>query len=179
MTTHREIFDFQNTAYLAGSKALVIFDDSHEMVGDTYVPISVRVPDNMPKSEIFFVRRGTDNRQPVDVMNAVYHNSTVGANIAFNSKMAYGDGIMVAKKTRDKITNEIKIVEQLPSEQPEIFQFLTHTNYNNSKEEWANYIVTFYESYAEFIFARGGGNQIVQINSVESVYCRLSKANID
>ena len=177
MSRRTEVFDFENTAYLSGSKALVVFTDSKEMVGDTNTPTKDLTPENMKNEQIKFVQRGTTNKQPVEVMDKIYGNSTLGANVQFNSKMAYGDGIMVVKKERDPVTKEIKIVEQLPSEQKDIFQFLLDNNYNNATQEWANDIVCFFESYCEFIFARDKSNKIVQLNAVESVNSRISKAN--
>lgn len=177
--SNSEVFDFENTAYLKGSKALVIFSDSREMVGDTNTRTDDLEPINKKGKLIKFVKRGNNNKQPVEVMEKVYLNSTLGANVQFNSKMAYGDGIMVVKKERDPVTKEINIVEQLPSEQPDIFQFLLDNNYNNATQEWANDIVVFFESYAEFIFARDNKttSKIVQLNPIESVNSRLSKAD--
>lgn len=177
MSKGSEIFDFETTAYLSGSKALVIFSDSKEMVGDTNTPTKDLTPKNMSTKQIKFVRRGTANKQPVEVMDKIFALSTLGANVEFNSKMAYGDGIMVVKRERDPVTKEIKIVEQLPSEQKEIFQFLLDNNYIFATQEWANDIVCFFESYCELIFPRGGSNKIVEINSVESVNSRISKAD--
>jgi hypothetical protein len=173
-----EVFDFERIAYLSGGKAMVVFSDSKEMVGDSNTPTSDLIPKNRTKESIKFVRRGTNNKQPVEVMDKIYALSTLGANVAFNSKMAYGDGIMVVKKERDATTKEIKIVEQLPSEQPEIFEFLTENNYINASQEWANDLVVFFDSYAEFIFGRGQ-NKIVQLNPVESVNSRISVANVE
>lgn len=179
--SNSEVFDFENTAYLKGSKALVIFSDSKEMVGDTNTRTDNLEPINKKGTTIKFVKRGTSNKQPIEVMDKVYANSTLGANVQFNSKMAYGDGIMVVKKERDSKTKEIKIVEQLPSEQKEIFQFLLDNNYNNATQEWANDLVVLFESYVELIFSRDNKptSKIVQLNPIESVNSRLSKANDD
>jgi hypothetical protein len=174
-----EVFDFETTAYLAGGKAAVFFTDSKEMVGNTNTPTADLTPTNMKSTQIKFVKRGTTNKQPVEVMDKIYANSTLGANIQFNSMMAYGDGIMVVKKERDPVTKEIKIVEQLPSEQKEIFQFLDDNNYSYATQEWANDIICMYEAYCELIFPRDKSNKIVEINHVESVNSRISLANIE
>lgn len=170
-----EVFDFGSTAYLSGSKSVVLFSDAKEMVGDTNTPTDAITPKGS-KIEVRFVRRGAGNKQPIEVMDKIYNLSTLGSNVAFNSKMAYGDGIMVVKKERDATTKEIKIVEQLPSEQPEIFKFLSDNNYTNSQQEWGNDITVFHEGYSELVFGRGI-NKIVEINPVESVNSRLSIAN--
>ena len=180
MSKGSDIFDMETTAYLSGSKALVIFTDSKEMVGNTNTPTADLTPTNMQSTQIKFVKRGLSNKQPVEVMDKIYALSTLGANVQFNSKMAYGDGIMVVKKERDPVTKEIKIVEQLPSEQKEIFQFLLDNNYIFSAQEWANDIICFFEAYCELIFARdGSSNKIVELNPVESVNSRISMANPD
>jgi len=173
-----EIFDMETTAYLSGSKTLVVFSDSKEMVGNTNTPTAALTPKNMKNTQIKFVKRGISNKQPVEVMDKIYALSTLGANVQFNAKMAYGDGIMVVKKERDATTKEIKIVEQLPSEQKDIFQFLLDNNYINASQEWSNDIICFFESYCELIFARdGSSNKIVELNSIESVNSRISMAN--
>ena len=169
------VFDFGNTAFLQSSSTLVVMGDTRDMIGDSNT-LTEDITPKGKKESIKFVRRGATNQQPVEVMKKIYELSTLGANVAFNSKMAYGDGIMVAKKVRDKVTGKITIEEQLESEQPEIFKFLIENNYINSTQEWSNDIVVFYEGYAELIFGRGE-NKIVQINPVESTNSRLSVAN--
>lgn len=170
-----EIFDFGTTAYLAGSGSVVIMGDTKGLVGDSTTPVE-DVAIKGKKETMKFIKRGASNKQPVEVIEKINELSTLGANVAFNAKMAYGDGIMVAKKVRDKVTGKITIEEQLESEQPEIFKFLTDNNYVNSTQEWSMDIVVYYEGYAEFIFARGA-NKIVQINPVESINSRLTEAN--
>ena len=171
----QEVFDFGSTVYLAGGNAIIELTDSKEMVGDPSTQTESITPVNKKTIQVKFVKRGTSNKQPVEVMDKIYANSTLGANIAFNAKMGYGDGIMVVKKVRQE-DGSIKAIEQLPSDQPDIFKFLIDNNYINSVQEWAMDLVTFYESYAEFIFGIGT-DKIVQLNPVESVNSRLSEAN--
>lgn len=169
-----EVFDFGSTVFLAGSASLVVMSDTKGLIGDTST-LTEDITPKGKKEQIKFVRRGNNNKQPVEVMQKIYDLSTLGANIAFNAKMAYGDGIMVVKKKRND-AGEIVIEEQLQSEQEEVFRFLIENNYINSVQEWAMDIVTFYEGYSEFVFGRGV-NKIVQINPVESTNSRLSVAN--
>lgn len=170
-----KIFDFGTTAYLAGSGSVVTMGNTKGLVGDSTTPVE-DVTIKGKKGTMKFIKRGTSNKQPVEIIEKINELSTLGANVAFNAKMAYGDGIMVAKKVRDKVTGKITIEEQLESEQPEIFKFLTDNNYVNSTQEWSMDIVVYYEGYAEFIFGRGV-NKIVQINPVESINSRLTEAN--
>lgn len=174
-----DVFDFGNTAYLQGSKTAITFSDHKEMVGDTNTPKSNIEPKNgklYGEKEVDFAKKGLNDKQPVEIMDKIFDLSTLGSNVAFNSKMAYGDGIMVVKKMRDEKTKEIKIVEQLPSEQPEIFKFLEENNYIGSAQEWGNDITVFNEGYVEFVFARGE-NKIAEIHYIESVNSRISIAD--
>lgn len=169
-----QIFDFETTMYLAGSSAFVEFTDSKEMVGDSNTPTDEIAPANKKSLSIKFVKRGITNKQPIEVMDKIYANSTLGANVSFNAKMGYGDGIMVVKKVR-KDDGTIEMREQLESDLPDVFQFLLENNYVNSVQEWAMDLVAFFESYAEFIF--GKSSKIVQLNPIESVNSRLAEAN--
>jgi len=167
-----EVFDFGQSAFLSGGKAMVIMTDSRDMVGDVNTPTQ-NFTFAGSKEPVKFVRRGANNKLPIEVMEKVYAQTTVGANIEFNSKMAYGDGIMVMKKVKDPITGDIKLQEQLPSEQPDIFKFLEDNNYINSQQEWANDLSVFYESYVEIIM-EAGSNKIYSIQPVESINSRVS-----
>lgn len=170
-----EIFDFGGTAYLSGSSSVVLFGDSKEMVGDSNTLYEEITPANRKKNTIAFVKRGSNNKQPVEIMDKIYALSTLGSNIAFNAKMAYGDGVMVVKKKRDEKGN-IQIEEQLYEDCPEVFDFLNNNNYTNTVQEWGNDITVFNEGYCEFVFARGQ-NKIVELNPVESINSRLSLAD--
>lgn len=172
-----EVFDFGTTAYLAGGSALVVLSDSREMVGDSRTPVEDVTPVNQKKKTLSFVRRGQSNKQPVEVMEKIYANSTLGANVAFNAKMAYGDGVMVMRKRKDAATGKVTIEECLESEYPDVFSFIRDNNYVNCVQEWANDIVALFEGYVEFIFARDKSNRIVRINPIESVNSRLSVAD--
>lgn len=167
-----EIFEVGGTFFLGGSSTLVVeMGDSKEMVGDSNTQSNPITPVNV-KKEIKFVRRGPNDKQPIEVLDKVYALSTLGATIAFNAKMAYGDGIMVIKKKKDA-SGKLILEEQLESELPDIFKFLTDNNYINSVQEWSMDIITLFESFCELVFARGE-NKIVDINPVESTNSRLS-----
>ena len=60
-------------------------------------------------------------------MKKIHENTIVGSNIEFKSNMAYGDGLTVFRRTKSE--GEIKIDELLPDDAPEIFQFLSDSNY--------------------------------------------------
>lgn len=170
-----EVFDFETSAYLSGGKAIVEIVSSSSIVGESNTPTESITPINKQGKSLKFVKRGDTNKQPVEVMDKIYANSTLGANVAFNAKMSYGDGILVARKIRDD-NGDIKLQELLESEAPEIFRFIKDNNYLYSIQEWAMDLVAFYESYVEIIFDRNGNN-IAQVNSIESVNSRLSEAD--
>lgn len=174
-----EVFDFGGTAYLEGSKTAIIFSDHKEMVGDSNTPKKDIEPKNSAEfgvDSVDFAKKGVDDKQPIDVMDKIFELSTIGSNVSFNAKMAYGDGIMVVKKVRDEKTGKVELREQMPSDQPEIFKFLEENNYVGCVQEWGNDIAVFNESYCEFVFARGK-NKIVEINFIESLNSRLSIAD--
>jgi len=171
-----EVFDFGASAFLAGGKAMVVMTDSKDMVGDTNTPTQDFEFKGV-KAPVKFVRRGQNNKLPIEVMEKVYAQTTVGSNIEFNSKMAYGDGIMVVKKVKDPTTREIKLEEQLASEQPDIFKFLEDNNYINSQQEWSNDLTVFYEGYVELIL-EAGSNKIYSLQPCESINSRVSLVNL-
>lgn len=107
------IYKTDSYAFLSGAKAAVFIGDTRDMVGDSN---TLTDPVDLPDGSgcVKFVYRGHDNRLPVRVMEHVFENVTVGANIEFNSKMAYGDGIMVVKKVRGE-DGRLKVEEVLRS----------------------------------------------------------------
>ena len=122
--------------------------------------------------------RGRDNRLPVEVLAKVHANVTVGSNVDFNAKMAYGDGIMVVRKRRAPGGGKTVLEEVLPAEEPEVFAFLAENNYVNTVQEWANDLAVFGDTYAELIFSRDKrGGKVVSLLPVESVNSRLSEAD--
>ncbi len=170
-----EVFDFNTTAYLAGAKAIVVMGDSKDMVGDANTPTDDITIKGI-KEQVKFVKRGTNNNLPAEMMDKVYANVTVASNIEFNAKMAYGDGIMVMKKVKDATTGVVRFEEQLASEQPDIFKFLEDNNYVNAVQEWCNDLSVFYDSYAEIIL-EAGSNKVASIQPCETINSRVSLVN--
>jgi len=171
-----EIIELQPFAFLPGSKSIVFMSDSSEMVGDSSTPTkAITHGKGTTKKEIKFVQRGATNTLPIEVMEKVNDNVTVGSNVDFNARMAYGDGLMVVRKQQNK-KGKIELVPVLDTEQPDIFEFLLNNNYVNSIQEWANDICVFADSFVEIIFGRGN-DKIVSIRPVESVNSRISVAD--
>lgn len=169
----KKTFDFGSTAYLMGGKSYVEFTDSKGMVGSSEVYAQTMSPKNMGKKDIEFVKRGRNDKQCLEVMERIGKSTHLGANIAFNAKLAYGDGITVFKRERDTDSGEVKLREYLPSELPEVFDFIEANNYIRTVQEWANDLTVFYEAFVEFIF-NVKGDKIVQLNSLETTNSRIS-----
>lgn len=172
-----KVYDFGETAYLMGGKTFIEFTDTQDMIGSSNTLTEEIEPINMKKKPIKFVRRGKDNKLPLSVMDKVYFNSHLGANVGYNAKLAYGDGIMVMRKVRDD-KGKIQMQELLPSENKEIYDFIRDNNYVVSVQELANDIAVFNESFVEFIFDKTG-KKIVRLNSVETSNSRVSESNAD
>ena len=70
-----EVFDFNTTAYLAGAKAIVVMGDSKDMVGDANTSTDDITIKGI-KEQVKFVKRGTNNNLPAEMMDKVYANNT-------------------------------------------------------------------------------------------------------
>lgn len=169
------VYDFGDSAYLEGAKAVVEFTNSIGFTDDTKdqkVPIN---PVNAKTKTVEFVPWGLDNTMPLMVLDKIYNNITVASNIDFNSRINFGDGIMVVRKT--KKDGKVEYVEVLDSEAPEIFTFLEDNNYNRILQENAADLATFYDGHVELTLDRNEKAKIVRIRQLETVFSRLSVMN--
>lgn len=170
----QDIFDFGGTAYLAGGKAVVLMQDNSEIVGDKNIATTDVVAKKGPKEAIKFIPRGSGNNMPHEVLEKVYKNVTVSSNVDFNSRIVYGDGIMVVKKIRNE-SGKIEIRECLPSDEPEIFSFLEDNNLTRVFQEIGNDVSVFNDSFVEFILDNNRPPKLVMIRHKEMCCSRLSK----
>lgn len=169
-----QVYEFGGCAYLSGSDALVKLMDSSDFITDIDVNKKSIIPVNNTNQSIDFVPRGNDDQLPLNIVNAIASDVTVGSNIEFNTRVLYGDGIMVVKRFRND-DGEIEIKEQLPSEQPEIFQFLEDNNINYVNREIANDLAIFSDSYVELTFNKDKENpKIVRLCAKETMCSRIS-----
>lgn len=172
--TEHQVYEFGTSAYLSGSAALVKLMDSSDFVTDIDIEKKAITPINKQNQSIEFVPRGNGDQLPLEIVNAIASDVTVGSNIEFNTRVLYGDGIMVVKRFRND-DGEIEIKEQLPSEQPEIFQFLEDNNINYINREIANDLAIFSDSYVELTFNKDDKTpKIVRIRSKETMCSRIS-----
>ena len=169
-----DIISVGNFKYLPKSQALVMTNTTVITVDSNIKPITVEalVEKNNPTDDkIKFVPWGSKNDTPNKILEAIAPSITVGSNVAFNAEMIMGEGIKVYKRIKEK--GKIRYEEQLPSEQPDVFEFLENNDCNRIIQEWANDMSAFSDGYAEFIFNKN--NKIVSLSAKEVVYSRVSQ----
>ncbi|MDR1455534.1 MAG: hypothetical protein LBJ01_07785 [Tannerella sp.] len=170
----QQIFDFEDTAYLAGGKAIVTMADSSGITNDAKSSVSI-TPANRKTESIKFVSWGQGNNLPTTVMQSIGKNISVSSNIDFNARIAYGDSVIVCRKKRNE-KREIVYEEMLPAEAPEIFRFLEDNNMNRVHQELGNDMAVFGDGFVEFIFNKDEKKpKIVMLRQKEAVFSRLSE----
>ena len=170
-----DIFDFGTSAYLPGAKAAVFFDSVGFLDDKRQQPVKVSEPKKKPKGagEVEFMPWGDNNKFPVELMDKIHANVVVSSNVEFNAGIMYGDGIMVAQKV--KINGKVIYEECLPSEQPEVFEWLQNNNYTRVIQENANDLTVFSKAFVELILGRDEKPNIALVRSKETVCSRVSK----
>ncbi len=169
------IYDFGTTAFLGNAKAIVSVEKDTGFLDDTKDMV-IPVPRTKDSNHtIKFVYWGKDNSLPVKILNKIHANVTVASNIDFNARISYGDGIMVVKKVRKE--GKIQYEELLESDKPDIFDFLRNNNMYRILQEAGNDMVTFGDSFVEFIVDRNQPPKIVMVRHKEAVFSRLSEQN--
>lgn len=164
---------YETYAILKGKGGMVKLSDSTDIVTDKEtngIPVTVKGR----KEPIEFMPRGRNNNMMYEVMRKIGSNVTVGSNIEFKNKVVMGDSILVYRKRRDD-TGKIVKDEVLPSEAPEIFEFLENNDYEQVRQEIANDLTIFYDSYVEYIFDKNDPPRLVQVKSKETTCSRISK----
>ena len=196
-----------NTAYLEGAKAAVVFSKSNDGFMDSkgFVETSVAVASNsggfidsedavtavdpskkspITQKDIEFMNFGPKNDLPISIMKKVMDNTIVASNIGFLAKIAYGDGLMVARKVQ-ATNGEIELKEILPSDTAAapIFDFIDNSNYGRVMQEIANDMVVFNDSFVELALGRRtAGTEkavIAQVRHRDMCSSRISKQNDD
>lgn len=111
-------------------------------------------------------------------MKKIADNTIVGSNIEFKANMAYGDGLMVCRRVKNPETQKIELEELTPEEAPEIFQFISDSNYLRVMSELANDLVVFSDSFVYLAFGKrkaGEKPKVVQIWHREMCFSRISE----
>lgn len=109
-----------------------------------------------------------------DVIRNVMRNITTSSNLEFKVQVAYGEGLMIHLRRRDAQTGDIRLEEQLPADQPDLFEWLEMNNYNNVLMELINDLRTFGDAYVEYIFSRDG-EKIVQVKALEAACSQVTE----
>ena len=175
----KHVYEFGNTAFLQGAGAAVVMTEDVGFLEDKKFTVTTVIPakgSTVAKKEIDFVPFGHDNKLPLIIMKKIHENTIVGSNIEFKSNMAYGDGLTVFRRTKSE--GEIKIDELLPDDAPEIFQFLSDSNYMRVMQEVAADLVVFGDAFVHLSFGKRLKNdkpRVVQIWHREMCFSRISK----
>lgn len=177
MIEDNKVYDFNTTAYLGKSSAIVSFEKDTGFLDDTKDSGITVTSANSPKIEVKFVPWGSDNKLPINILNKIHSNVSVASNIDFNARISYGDGLMVVKKVKDPLIGKVSIQEVLPSEEKEVFEFLQDNNITRIFQEAGNDFTAFGEAYIELIIDRNEKPKIVKVRHKESAFSRLSEQN--
>ncbi len=163
---------YSTYTYLQGSKMVKLVDSTDIVTDKEERTVPVK-PTNVDKV-IEFMPRGRNNNMMYDVLRRVEGNVTVGSNVEFNTKVVMGDGVLVYRKYRNEQGKVVK-EEVLPDELPEVFDFLENNDYDQVRQEIANDLVVFADSYVEYIFDKHDKPHLVQIKSKETTCSRISQ----
>lgn len=169
------LVDRGNFVLLKNSNSIVFAFDSADMTVDVD-RTGVRVhPKNMNDKVIEFMPRGVSDDLPIEIIRSIYRNVTVSTNMDFKTRLTFGEGVQVLRRTRGE-DGRIKVEEVLPSEEPEVFEWLELNNYNKFIMEIVSDLKLYYDSFVEYIFSKDGKN-IVQVKALETCLSRVSKFN--
>lgn len=168
--------DHGSYVVLHGGEILVLTMDTSDVVTDIEAQgIPVEHPVGGNTASIEFVPRGRDNDLPYEVMRSVLKNVTVSANLEFKCAVTYGEGVQVLRRFRNQY-GKIEVREVLPTEEPEVFEWLENNNFNSTLLETINDVRLFGEAYVQYIFSRDEEKpKLVQIKPLETTCSRLSK----
>ena len=176
----KNVFLMGDTAFLPGAKAAVVMTEDVGFLEDKKFTATVITPakGSSVKKEVRFVPFGHQDKSPVRIMKKIADNTIVGSNIEFKANMAYGDGLMVCRRVKNPETQKIELEELTPEEAPEIFQFISDSNYLRVMSELANDLVVFSDSFVYLAFGKrkaGERPKVVQIWHREMCFSRISE----
>lgn len=179
MAKRRDIYQVGETAFLPGAKAVVVMSEDVGFLEDKKFTATTVTPahGSTVVKEVDFVPFGRSDKMPLEIMQKVSENTIVGSNIEFKANMAYGGGLMVCRRKRDE-AGEIKLEELLPAEAPEIFQFISDSNYLRVMQEIAADMVVFGDAFVYLSFGKRlpkDKPKVVQIWHREMCFSRISK----
>lgn len=159
--------------YLKGASAAVSIVSNTEALTVDSNSLSTQKVESKGK-DIEFIRWGDADDLPVNVLNAVFSNVIVGPNIGSNAKTIYGSGVSVFLQQVTEGSDKIKYVEQIRTQQKEIFEFLEDNGCNRMVQEIANDMAVFGDACVE-ITLNADMNRVVRVRHMEMCYSRYSK----
>ena len=169
------LVDRGNLVLLKNSSSIVFTFESADLTVDADSTGTKVHPKNMKDKVIEFMPRGNGDDLPIEVIKAAYRNVTVSTNIDFKTRLTFGEGVQVLRRTRGE-DGRIKVEEVLPSEEPVVFEWLRMNNYNKFIMEIVSDLKLFYDSFVEYIFSNDG-TKIAQVKALETCLSRVSKYN--
>ena len=179
MARRRDVYQMGDTAFLPGAKAVVVMGEDVGFLEDKKFTPTTVTPSrgSAVAKEVDFVPFGKGDKLPPEIMQKIAENTIVGSNIEFKANMAYGGGLMVCRRKRDE-AGEIKLEELLPAEAPEIFRFISDSNYLRVMQEIAADMVVFGDAFVYLSFGKRltkDRPKVVQIWHREMCFSRISK----
>jgi hypothetical protein len=169
------IFEIGDSAFLAGAKAIVSLNDSAGFIDDANDRFIEVLPVNSQNKPVRFVPWGSDNNLPVTLLKKAYGNITTASNLDFNSRILFGDSLLVVRKSIDS-AGKLKYIPVLEKEAPEIFDFLEENNFQRIIMEAAADLSMYSDAYVELLLNKDKRNpKIVMMRYKETSFSRLSQ----
>lgn len=169
--------DHTGYAFLGDSASIVLSFDTTDITADRDFSGKTLTPKNMKGRKIEFVPRGADDNLPLDIIRHAMRNVTIATNIDFKTALGFGEGVQVLRRHRDE-TGQIVCREVLPSEEPEVFRWLSDNDYDRFILEIINDLRIFSDSFVEYVFDKDStGHRVAQVRALETCCSRVSKMN--
>lgn len=172
---------YDNYALLKGedqSTKLIFLSSTSELTQDAGPRSEVAVTPTGHKNDVLFYPWGTNNDMPDQLIKNAFRNITVGSNLDFNSRIAYGDNVMPVRRVRQEGSNEIKFEPLMRGEAPEVFDFLEENNFSYIQNELSHDLSLLYNGFVELLFNKQR-TKVLSIRHLEASYSRLEVMNED
>ncbi len=160
------------TYAITNGRKILKLSDNRDIVTDPDDPV-VTLPTGDGSKTIDWARRGRNNDLPVRVMKMIFGNVTVGSNVGHKEGIIVGDSVLVYRKRKDtngRIWNE----EVIERDCPEIFKFMEENDYEQVRQEIANDLYIFGDSFVQYIFNQEDQPKLVRVKALETTCSRIS-----
>lgn len=166
------IKDGYSTYGITNGRKILKLSDNRDIVTDPDDPGVIMGTADGEKS-ITWARRGRNNDLPINIMKMIFGNVTVSSNVGHKEGIIVGDSLLVYRKRKDtngRIWNE----EVTERECPEIFKFLEENDYEQVRQEIANDLYIFGDSFVQYIFNQEDQPKLVLVKALETTCSRIS-----